>query len=831
MSSSQGVQFVAVRIRQFMTLSALGVSDEAQYAASAERRQVDFVTSLINGGDRGCTHEIRLISEPDPAVLSRGRIHVYVVTRVDGGSSINAATYSRKFVRMLEATFPEYEFETVDDGELTSVLMPFDVKEVVEVMRRVRNEDLNSLQPPLSSQRHIGFAQHSGRSEMQKTESHGSILHFFPFVRTGIAFNTLFRLMLAEPNPIAVCIRLRPTSLSASEASFFERSIAECERHGQVSLGAASSDDLSGLRPTLREKAAAHQHHLSRLLFGLRDNAAMMTIHAASTAIIAPFVAEALAALVTQPAGGSASRVSSGISEYLAGGYEVLVRDAAQFGPAMTDLALILPDHLMIPEGLARLPYLFDSVEAAAAFHLPPITSEPYSGVETRSWRRALPPPNIPETGVLLGRTLEPGAARDVRISAEDRLRHTYVVGQTGTGKSTMLRTMIVDDICAGEGVCVLDPHGDLFQDLLGRIPENRLDDVVLIDPTDMEFPVGMNVLEYNTDAERFFIIQEFSSIITRLMTDSYGDAAYTMIGPLFLQHLRMNLLLTMSNVNDPGTLLEFYQIFQEENYWHRWMPLGIDDPLLQRWVSTVLPATNYIKQGSEGTSMGGYVSSKLEGFLFDPMLRHIFAQKRSSIRLREAMDSGKIVLVNLAKGSLTEANSKFLGMVILAQLQAAALGRSRMPASERRPFYVYVDEFQSIATEGFITMLSEARKFGLGLVLANQFTSQISNEKIMSSIFGNVGTIVCFRLGESDAERMEKELSPALGRSDLLDIPNWQAYVSTLIQNQTVRPFEIRTTVGGGEHDALRAHEVRARARRRYGTARVEVRPGIGEP
>jgi hypothetical protein len=385
---------------------------------------------------------------------------------------------------------------------------------------------------------------------------------------------------------------------------------------------------------------------------------------------------------------------------------------------------------------------------------------------------------------------------------------------------------MILDDIQAGAGVCVIDPHGDLYRELLGRMPPNRVDDVVLLNPTDVYFPVGLNILEFKNESQRHFLIQELVGIVTRIIEDEYGiEAIGALAGPVFFQHMRMNLLLAMSNLQDPGTLLEFYNIFQEEGYWKRWLPLRNQDPYLERWTKDALPKMNYLRPGSDGASMGGYVGSKFESFLFDPMLRNIFAQKRSTINLREIMDTGKILLVNLAKGELTEANSRLLGMFLLAKLQAACMGRIAVPQARRRDFFVYVDEFQSIATQNFISLLSEGRKFGLSLILANQFVSQIKDPRIVASVFGNIGTVICFRLGQTDAEAMEREFYPLFDRSDLINLPNWLAYITTLVDGQPLRPFSLSTLLDEVAFDESRASEVLVASRRKYGRRVCEVR------
>jgi hypothetical protein len=225
---------------------------------------------------------------------------------------------------------------------------------------------------------------------------------------------------------------------------------------------------------------------------------------------------------------------------------------------------------------------------------------------------------------------------------------------------------------------------------------------------------------------------------------------------------------------------------------------------------------------------MGGYIGSKFESFLFDPMLRNIFAQKRSTINLREIMDKGKILLVNLAKGEQTETNSRLLGMFLLAKLQAACMGRIGVPQAQRRDFFVYIDEFQSIATQNFISLLSEGRKFGLTLNLANQFVSQIKDPRIVASVLWNIGTVICFRLGQVDAEAMEREFYPLFDRSDLINLPNWHAYITTLVNGQSLYPFSLATVLDEIRFDESRSSQVLAESRRKYGRPADEVRKEV---
>lgn len=257
-----------------------------------------------------------------------------------------------------------------------------------------------------------------------------------------------------------------------------------------------------------------------------------------------------------------------------------------------------------------------------------------------------------------------------------------------------------------------------------------------------------------------------------------------------------------------------------------RWLPLAIEDTQLRFWAEHVLARTDYQKPSSDGPSLGSYISSKFDPFVFDPMLRLLFAQKRSTIRFDQVMDGRKILLVNLAKGLLTETNARFLGMVLLAKLQATVMARARKRKEERRPFYIYVDEFQSLATSSFVGLLSEARKYGVGMVLANQFLTQMEDQRIVNSILGNAGTLICFRLGQPDAKAMEPRLSPTFSASDLQNLPNFHACVATLARGETLRPFSMRTLYHGVDNpDADRVRrEVVGRSRAKYGRPRVEV-------
>lgn len=814
------------RLREILQRSALGPAGEEGYLKDYRRRHVRFLVSLMNRRDERFTYDLRILSRPDADHPTRGAVELALLCRSEGLDAEAARAYALDLQALLHASFVEHVFAPLDETGLDRFLSPFPIGGLASVTRRAGWERFDTLTHRNGQTQSIGFHREARPAGDETGEPPESLYHLFPLLPTSASVAPLHRLLLHHPEPVLVSCRLRSTSLGSGEESFLEEQIGRCERAAQTSLQGFSGE-LRGLRPTLREQARAYQRYQTRLLRGLDDDAAVVTLDVASTERLPAPVLDTVGGLVSRPAGSPNRDRSDGSSRssFLAGGYELSQRPAeGEAASAFSDLTMVPAEFSEAPAAAERLPHLFDAREGFALFRLPPAPEERLPGTTVRKWRTVPPPRELPAEGTLLGKTYHRGAEQPVRLTAEDRKRHVYLVGQTGTGKTTMLETMALEDMRAGRGLCVVDPHGDLFSDLLGKVPRDREDDVVLIDPTDHDHPVGINPLEHEDERQRHFLVQEIVGMVRRLLRDEYGGSASEFAGPIFWQQMRRNLLLAMSDPDDPGTLLEFYNIFQEPDYWKRWLPLKIDDPLLERWVEEVLPERDYLQPGGEGISLGGYVGSKFEGFVFDPLLRNIFCQKRSTMSLSNAMDEGKIVLVNLAKGELTEDNARFLGMVLLAKLMTAAMDRVRVPEEERRDFHLYVDEFQSLATENFVTLLSEARKFGLSLTLANQFVRQIQNERIVNAIFGNVGTIVCFRVGEEDAETMERAFLPAFGRRDLADLPNWRACASPLVRGQTVAPFTISTVVDDRPWSEETAKRVRRKSRRKYTRNREEV-------
>ena len=420
--------------------------------------------------------------------------------------------------------------------------------------------------------------------------------------------------------------------------------------------------------------------------------------------------------------------------------------------------------------------------ELATIYHFPNKTIEtPH--IHWLSAKSAPAPQGIPTSGLYLGKSVFRGITRPVFISESDRERHTYIIGRTGTGKTELMKTMILQDLRAGKGLCVIDPH-DLAEDLLGYIPPERAEDVVFFDPSDEEWPMGLNLLETHNDQERHMA----TNAVIGMMYKLYDPHKTGIIGPRF-EHAIRNAMLTVMDGVDGGTFIEVVQALQRPEFVQEMLP-RVKDPLVRRyWTDQIAQTSDFHK-----SEVLDYIVSKFGRFITNKTIRNIIGQNKSAFDFRKIMDEGKILIINLSKGKLGEENSNFLGLVLVPRLVAAAMSRADVPEAQRRPFYLYVDEFQNFATPDFATILSEARKYKLNLIVANQFTSQMEDE-VKNAVFGNVGTLMSFRTGVADANFLQHEFSPTFNEADLLNIERFHVYIKTIVNNEPVVPFSMDVT------------------------------------
>lgn len=418
--------------------------------------------------------------------------------------------------------------------------------------------------------------------------------------------------------------------------------------------------------------------------------------------------------------------------------------------------------------------------ELATLFHLPNKTIEtPYI-----KWLKAKTAPVasiVPqEGGTFVGNGYFRGIKRKINILLEDRRRHVYIIGKTGVGKSWLLKDMASQDIAAGHGVCIIDPHGDLVEDVLKRVPPERAEDVIYFDPSDVERPMGINLLQVDTEDEKHMMTQA----IINLMYKLYDPGRTGIIGPRF-EHAVRNAMLTVM-VDEGSTFIEIQRCLTDQNYVKELLP-KLKDPIVKRyWTDQIAQTDNFHK--SETLD---YIVSKFGRFITNILIRNIIGQSKSAFDFREAMDSKKIILINLSKGKLGgEENSQFLGLLLVPMILAAAMSRQDVPEDQRQDFFLYVDEFQNFATPDFATILSEARKYRLNLTVANQYIGQMPDD-IRNAIIGNVGTIISFRIGTDDAPLIARELI-IFSEQDLQNVEKYHAYMKTTVNNEPVPAFAV---------------------------------------
>ncbi len=466
-------------------------------------------------------------------------------------------------------------------------------------------------------------------------------------------------------------------------------------------------------------------------------------------------------------------------------------------------------------------PSILTSEELATIFHFPnkSITTP---NIFWMNAKRAPAPASIPTSGLYLGKSTYRGLAKPVYMDIDDRRRHMYIIGKTGTGKSEFLKDMIMQDIRNGAGLAVIDPHGDLIDDILPLIPPKRAEDVILFDPSDTSRPMGFNMLEAQTEEQKHYVV---SSIIG-LMYKLFDPNKTGIIGPRF-EHAIRNAMLTV--MYEPGsTFVEVVRVLTDANYVQELLP-KVADPIIRRyWTDQIAQTSDFHK-----SEVLDYIVSKFGRFVTNKMIRNIIGQSDSAFNFRKVMDEGKILLINLAKGKIGEENSQFLGLILVPKILVAAMSRQDMPKDLRADFFLYVDEFQNFATPDFAQILSEARKYKLNLIVANQFIGQME-EDVKNSIFGNVGTVVSFRVGVTDANYLQHEFQPVFAEADLINVERYNTYVKTIVNGEPVTPFSMDLTRDLNKEKAMAnprvAELVRELSRLKYGKDAAVVEAVISQ-
>ena len=433
--------------------------------------------------------------------------------------------------------------------------------------------------------------------------------------------------------------------------------------------------------------------------------------------------------------------------------------------------------------------------------------------------KTAAAPTSVPHDGTLLGKNIHRNVERDIFITEEDRLRHFYIIGQTGTGKTTLMKNMIVQDILRGDGVCMIDPHGTDIDDVLGAVPEHRAEDVIYFDPSRSDRVVGLNMLEYDYSKpeQKTFVVNELFSIFQKL----YGANPESM-GPMFEQYFRNATMLVMEDPDSGNTLMDIGRVMSDARYRREKLSKAKNPVVVQFWREIAT------KAGGEASleNIVPYIVSKFDVFTANDYMRPIIGQQKSAFNFREVMDNRKILLVNLSKGRIGDINANLIGMIFVGKLLMAALSRVDDSSRGFPPFYLHMDEFQNISTNSISAILSEARKYKLGLTIAHQFIAQLQPD-IKDAVFGNVGSMAAFRVGPEDSQYLEQQFKPVFEAGDLMNIPNRNAYTKILANGSPTPPFSL-ATMAPAHVDLERISYLKDLSYQRHGRSRMEIEEEI---
>lgn len=452
---------------------------------------------------------------------------------------------------------------------------------------------------------------------------------------------------------------------------------------------------------------------------------------------------------------------------------------------------------------------LLDTAELASIFHFPTSRFN-YSPIINWLKYKILPAPvDMPTEGILLGHNVYRGIKKEIRMLRNDRTRHHYVIGKSGSGKSVFLSYLARQDIINGDGVCVVDPHGDLIEELITFVTKERAKDVIIFNPADTERPMGLNILEATTPEE----MDMASSQATEIFIKIFGDEIF---GPRIQHYFRNGCLTLMEDLEEGATLIDVPRIFVDEEFM-KYKVSKVKNPVVKSFWEH-----EYAHTGErERQEMIPYFSAKFGPFITNSIMRNTIGQTKSAFNFRKAMDEQKILLINLSKGKMGDLNTQLLGLITVARLQMAAMSRVDIPEEQRKDFYLYVDEFQNFATDSFCSILSEARKYHLALIMAHQYIKQLEKKgdtSIRDAVFGNVGTMMSFKVGADDAEYMAKEYAPVLTEQDVLNIANYKAYIKLNIKNTTSRPFSLETIYDMEGQNKKIGEIIRQYSRMKYG-------------
>ena len=747
-----------------------------------------FLSTVAAWGD-SATFELRFDVDPDLIWQARGEVGITLIMycyneTADLAKEILAQRYL-SLMPILETYQQEAIWEPVlAKNDLSGMMVPFTATHALGIQRKHEKLCLSSA----LTRKSIGFV---GSDDLSADDI--IIQHQHLWRPSFDDWSRLLTVLMGQMDPVRLTIRLKPMTKIEPAVEHLAAKIQQCEK---LLVGQKMHLAHHRLIELLRDD------YLKKLA-GLKEYSFSVGVFLLASHRIDTSLGHALGHALTS------SRLESGDPSFFSGGFDI-----EEVTPA---------DAMSTDYFLDRDP--FSLSETACAFRLPAPSESPLTGIKLKNFRTSLARMGEgveDNSQIKMFLNMHRGLTQPIYVDATARMRHCFIVGQTGTGKSTLMESMALQDIENGQGVALIDPHGDLVDNLLGRIPAERINDVILLDFVDRKHPFGFNLLEWQNIEERDLIIDELYRAL-----DHIYDLMSTG-GPIFEMYFRGAMKLLMGDKVRPGyvpTLLEFVKCFTDSRY-RKWLAESISDQQLHDFVET---AENANGEASL-RNITPYITSKFSRFTSDVSLSRIIGQSKSTVTFDSIMEQGKILLVKLGKGRFGSHVSALLANMIVAKFKFAAMKRGDMPVAKRRDYFLYVDEAHNLPRDNFSEMLAEARKYRLGLVLSTQFCSQLkssgkrNNDDLTTAIFGNVGTTIVFRTGIEDAETLAKGLYPAFTWQDIVNLPNYHGYARMNLGDDVNSPFSFVTEPIVTEQDTARAATIIKQSQVRYGRRAEEV-------
>ena len=813
--------FMAIRLKSISMAPKESWNDLNSMAGVLVDRQMDILRG-IHGMCSDFALDLRYIKNKNGKLAIEICYLIKVSTKEQDSAELAIEQVGEEILHLLMVNLPPYYFERVSEvKDLEQFISPFTFNEIVELTRRDASITLDRFSEKASN--NLGFNSIQEKS-IEPTKVHlKNIYYVYPFSLQLDNMERLCNILLVKEAPCMLSICLKRYKLSETDDNLLDDRVSLCEKFSQLAVGLPPSGGTEQIEPILQAQARALLENTSKEYLQFQDAAFLMKVQIVSEQKIQSDLISTVGASITEHSGHPNLPFPQAMNSSFSGGYN-------SFQPTTAEEKTVALSNLKFMEftpwtktaSLANQKhwiYLSSVSQACTAFRLPLPTTHEFPGIDTLQYQPKPAPFDLPETGLLLGENIHLSIKRPIFQTHLDRFRHTYVVGQTGTGKSTLFRSAIIQDIQAGHGVGVIDPHGELIEEILKAIPPEREKDVILFDPLDFDRPIGLNFLETSGELEKDFCINYLIEIF-----DSLYDLKTTG-GPIFEQYMRNALQLLLEQPPSiKVTILEVVKVFQDSDF-----------RLCLLQTCTNIYVISFWKKEAENAggdaalaNVAPYITSKLSRFIYNNTLRRIVAQPKSGINFREVMDKGKILLVDLRKGLLGETNSHFIGMLLMGKLFTAALSRTNHKDKQAmKGFYLYVDEFQNLATKTFVNILSEARKYKLSLTITNQYIAQLP-PYITQGILGNVGTMVSFRIGSEDAELLAKEFSGIVTQNNLIGLPNWHTYIRLQSQGFVNAPFDMKTFPPIAIDQPDPTEKIRKASRNRYGRDIEEVEEEI---